>query len=274
MKKSKNNNRRSPWIAAAFGCLSLLLGARGAMAQESLPVCSSPDSDEFLVLVFTPSQPLREEVRQQVRNTLSPNENDLLVCQYGGNVLSRIGGFPSQAKATEWAEYFDDAVGLPVMVIKPVTETASAAIAPPEIPSLAEAEELPEVIVPTEAVVEPEAFEERINPEREIPVAALDANLIETEEVVEPFQTKALTGEGFGVLVDYGDNPVIAAEVQALVENDVALVSHSTRGYLMAAQVEDEARLIELLNLLSQNDFVAIAVPLQQIIMLKADIAL
>ena len=102
---------RSPWLSVLLGGLSALVTAQGAIAQDkNLPVCQSPDADEFLVLVFTPSQPLREEVRLQVGRTLS-KDHDLVVCQYGGNVLSRIGNFESQARATQWAEYFDGPTG-------------------------------------------------------------------------------------------------------------------------------------------------------------------
>ena len=58
---------RSPLLSALLGSLSAFAMAQGAIAKdENLPVCQSPDADEFLVLVFTPSQPLREEVRLQV----------------------------------------------------------------------------------------------------------------------------------------------------------------------------------------------------------------
>lgn len=278
---TQKTKRRSPWFLLAFGCLSIMLGTSKAMAQgDDLPVCESPDADEFLVLVFTPSPPLREEVRQQVGRTLPPTVNDLLVCQYSGNVLSRIGGFASEKQATEWAEYFEDAVGLPLMVITPVTETAvpetvNTAIAPPEIPSLADSP--PEVVIPTvevETETEPItiALEETLQSEPTLSLVSQNTTFIEPKEIVDPFDPQGLSGEGFGILVDYGDNPAIASEIQQLTNNPIALVTHGTRGYLLAGQVNDEARLIEFLNLLSQNNFVAIAVPLPQIILLKSNL--
>ncbi len=263
---------RSPWLSVLLGGLSALVTAQGAIAQDkNLPVCQSPDADEFLVLVFTPSQPLREEVRLQVGRTLS-KDHDLVVCQYGGNVLSRIGNFESQARATQWAEYFDDAVGLPLMVITPVATTANTTTEPPVIPTLSEAATAPDVVVPTEDVVSPEVFQERLNPDRNIPVGALSAELAATSETVEAYTPQALGGDGYGILVDYGVNPAIATELKALLGKDVALVTHATRGYLLAEQTADEDRLIELLNLLSQNDFTAIAIPVEEIILLKANI--
>ncbi|AFY40610.1 hypothetical protein Lepto7376_4508 [[Leptolyngbya] sp. PCC 7376] len=267
------NIGRSPWLSMALGGLSALSMAPVAFAQtENLPTCTGPNADEFLVLVFTPSEPLQEEVRLQVGRTLSQN-HDLLVCQHGGNVLSRIGNFESQAKATEWAEYFDGAVGLPLMVITPVTSATNATAQAPEIPTLSEAAATPpDVIVPTETAIPSDTFRQQINPSRNIPIGTLSAEVAEVPEIVDPFEPKALNGSGYGVLVDYGTNPAIATDLKTLLSNDVALVSHATRGYLLAEQTADEDRLVELLNLLSQNNFAAIAVPVEQIIILKPNL--
>ncbi|OKH17602.1 hypothetical protein [[Limnothrix rosea] IAM M-220] len=263
---------RSPWLSVLLGSLSAFVTAQGAIAQdENLPICPSPAANEFLVLVFTPSQPLREEVRLQVGRTLS-KDHHLLVCQYGGNILSRVGNFTSQARATQWAEYFDNAVGLPLMVITPVTTMANTPVEPPVIPTLLGAADPPEVVVPTEGVVAPDVFQGRIKPDRTIPVGTLSAELAPTSESVERFEPQALTGDGYGILVDYGVNPAIATELKALLAQDIDLVTHGTRGYLLVEQTTDENRLIEVLNLLSQNNFTAIAIPTEQIIRLKANI--
>ena len=264
------NMRRSPLLSVVLGGLSALSIAPKALAQpQNLPVCTSPDAGEFLVMVFTPSQPLQEEVRRQVGRTLS-KDHDLLVCQYGENILSRIGGFDSQESAVQWGEYFDNAVGLPLLVITPVGNNSIATIDnPPEIPTLSEAENTPpDVIVPTEVAVQPDTLQSAINPERDIPIRTLSADVAEV-----PFEPAALSGSGYGILVDYGTNPAIATELKSLLEKEVGLATHGTRGYLLAEQTADEARLIELLNLLSQNDFAAIAVPAEQIILLRPTLA-
>ena len=268
------NIRRSPLLSIVFGSLSAISIAPAALAQpQNLPVCTSPDAGEYLVMVFTPSQPLQEEVRRQVGRTLS-KDHDLSVCQYGENILSRIGGFDSQEAAVQWGEYFDNAVGLPLLVITPVGASQTATIDnPPEIPTLSEAKNTPpDVVVPTEEAVQPDTLQSAINPERDIPIRTLSADVAEVPEIVEPFEPSALSGSGYGVLVDYGTNPAIATELKTLLEKEVGLATHGTRGYLLAEQTADEARLIELLNLLSQNDFAAIAVPAEQIILLRPNL--
>lgn len=246
-----------------------------AIAQESaLPTCQSPETNEFLVLIFTPSQPLREEVRLQVGRTLS-KDHDLLVCQYGGNVLSRVDGFGSQQKATEWAEYFDEAVGLPSMVITPVDgstiQTATTA-APPSIPISLNNAAPPDVIVPTETATLDD-FQQQLKPERMIPVTSLDASLATTvaQSLTQPtFQPQVLTGGGFGVLVDYGANSQIAAQLKALTQRDVGLAVYGGRGYLLAAQAADSTQATTLLDTLNAQGLLAIAVPANQVILLKA----
>lgn len=262
-------------LALLGGSIITVLTSPIAMAQESaLPTCEAPGADEFLVLVFTPSQPLREEVKLQVGRTL-PKAHDLLVCQYGGNVLSRVGGFGSQQKATEWAEYFDEAVGLPAMVITPVdgsTTLAAVTAMPPSIPISLDKAAPPDVIVPTE-VTTPDDFQQQLNPERKIPVASISSpagTAIAQSLTPKTFQPQALTGGGYGVLVDYGANPQIAVQLKALTQRDVGLAVYGGRGYLLAAQAADSTQATTLLDTLNAQGLLAIAVPTNQIILLKA----
>lgn len=244
---------------AILGGLAALSPGERVLAQSSLPVCLPPTAEEFLVLVFTPSEPLREEVKRQVGRTL-PQNHGLLVCEYGGNVLSRVGGFRSQAQAMEWAEYFDGAVGLPAMVITPVAgaETTS---------TVAETVTMPvaEVIVPTETGLP--------KPEREIPIASLSsAPTLAPGLSAAVFRPEGLTGKGFGILVDYGVNPAVATQLKVLLNQELSLVVYAAHGYLLVERTEDSGRVTALLNQLNQSNFSAIAVPLDQIILLKKNI--
>ncbi|NJN72911.1 MAG: hypothetical protein HC799_08950, partial [Limnothrix sp. RL_2_0] len=251
-------------LALLWGSVVTVLTSPTAMAQElALPTCKSPEANEFLVLVFTPSEPLREEVKLQVGRTL-PKAHDLLVCQYGGNALSRVGGFGSQQKATEWAEYFDEAVGLPSMVITPVNGSTTQAVTngtPPSIPVALDNAAPPDVIVPTE-VATPNDFQQQLKPERMIPVASITsppATAIAQATTPPTFQPQALVGGGYGVLVDYGANPQIAAQLKALTQRDVGLVVYGGRGYLLAAQAADSTQATTLLDTLNAQGLLAIA---------------
>lgn len=233
----------------AVGAIALLSLPQGSLAQGTLPTCESPAANEFLVLVFTDSETTQNDVRLQVGKSLAKN-HDLVVCEYGSNVLSRVGGFESLNSATKWAEYVGTATNLPLMVITPVGgETPrTSVINPPTIPT--------SVTTPAvDLVVETEAMSD---------LAALP----------EPpaFQPKALSG-GYGIIVEYGADPAIATRLKTVLGKNVGLVVYASRGYLLAAQVPDAERVLALLELLNQNNLTAIAVPANQLVLLKEIIA-
>lgn len=87
--------------AACIGSIAAIAFVPPSVAQRGLSQCQPPQGAEFLVLVFTPSQPLQAEVRNQVSQTL-PENQQAVVCEYDGNVLSRVGGFTSLENATQW----------------------------------------------------------------------------------------------------------------------------------------------------------------------------
>lgn len=255
-----------PWVGVTLGGCASVISALPTSAQTAaLPPCSPPVAQEVLVLVSTPSVPLQEEVRLQVGRTL-PRTHDLIVCQYGENIFSRVGGFASLAAATDWAEYFDEAVGLPSMVITPMgTEMVadSGAIAP----------EIPEVLVQTEAPVDPAALQGQFPPEQESPVATPTAAPdTASATTVIPFTPKLLGQTGYGILVDYGANPAILPQLQTLLDHSLALVAYGGRGYLLAKQVQQDKEIAPLLDQLNQNNFLAIAVPASQVVVLKENV--
>ncbi|WP_024545395.1 hypothetical protein [Picosynechococcus sp. NKBG15041c] len=224
--------------AVFMGSAVAIASGTPVVAQRGLSLCQPPQTGEFLVLVFTPSQPLQTEVRNQVTQTLP--DQQAIACEYNGNVLSRVGGFTTLEAATQWSEYFGEAVGLPLMVITPTdSDLSAAAVLPPNgMPAAAQANPVPPSVV-----------------------AATPAS----------FQPRPLQG-GFGLLVDYGSDWAIATRLKALTNQAVGLVVYGGRGYLLAAQTEDATQLTELLNRLNQNGLGAIAVPADQLILLKADI--
>ncbi|WP_157072171.1 hypothetical protein [Picosynechococcus sp. PCC 73109] len=253
--------------AAYIGSIAAIAFVPPSVAQRGLSQCQPPQGAEFLVLVFTPSQPLQAEVRNQVSQTL-PENQQAVVCEYDGNVLSRVGGFTSLENATQWAEYFGEAVGLPLMVITPVDsdlalETSQAPTIPPMTTAIA-----PDLVVettetPTRNVALPPA-----QPQAETKSTPPPATQGPTN-----FRPQGLRG-GFGVLVEYGGNLAIANQLQRLMGQNIGLVAYGGRGYLLAAHTADSARITELLNRLNQNGLGAIAVPADQVILLKADISL
>ncbi|MEB3225605.1 MAG: hypothetical protein VKJ86_07350 [Synechococcus sp.] len=233
------------------------------VAQRGLSLCQPPQGAEFLVLVFTPSQPLQNEVRLQAEQTLTEAQTPI-VCEYNGSVLSRIGGFSSLEKATQWSEYFGEAVGLPLMVITPVESDQPLAVA----------QNQPQAIAPSVS----DLFVTTTTPTSGTQPPALPLAQAKTAPQVATstpasFQPQALRG-GFGVLVDYGGSLAIATRLKSLVEGDIGLVAYNERGYLLAAHTEDANQITALLNRLNQNGLGAIAVPADQLILLKSSINL
>ena len=230
----------------AVGAIAVLSMPQGSFAQSTLPACEPPAAAEFLVLVFTDSEAKQNDVRLQVGKSL-PKNHDLMVCEYGGNVLSRVGDFDSLTSATKWAEYVGTATSLPLMVITPVggEMPRTSVINPPTIPA-STTTLAPDLVVET---------------------------MPELAAMTEPpaFQPKALSG-GYGILVDYGANPAIATQLKTVLGKDVGLVVYASRGYLLAEQTPDADRVLALLNLLNQNNLTAIAVPAEQLMLLRATV--
>ncbi|MBV5260760.1 hypothetical protein FLX56_20300 [Synechococcus moorigangaii CMS01] len=248
-------NLWKPWtqlcqVMGLGGIMAIASGTPG-VAQRGLSLCQPPQNSEFLVLVFTPSQPLQTEVRRQVTQTLPANQQPL-VCEYNGNVLSRVGGFTSLETATQWAENFGEAVGLPLMVITPTDADVS-----PDALAIA-----PDAVVETGGLA--------TNPPPIQPVAPSEPGPQATANSGR-FQPQALQ-EGFGVIIDYGGDLAIATRLQSLLDQNIGLVVYGGRGYLLADQTEDATRVTELLARLNQNGLGAIAVPANQLILLKANI--
>lgn len=237
------------WVT--LGSLVTLMIPRVSEAQL-LPTCAPPAAGEYLVLIFTTTPDAQTTVRREAGRGLS-KAHGVQVCEYGGHVLSRVGGFESLDSATTWAEYVDTVVGLPLMVITPVdAATPRTTVINPMTPAPIITTPPPDIIVPTEVM----------------PSVTIPPAIAMTEEQIPPFVPRSLTG-GYGVLVDYGANPAIATQVKTLLGQEIGLVTYGSRGYLLVEQTTNPTRRTELLNLLSQNGLNAIAVPAEQLILLS-----
>ncbi|MFP4006461.1 MAG: hypothetical protein ACLFV6_00435 [Spirulinaceae cyanobacterium] len=76
-------------------------------------------------------------------------------------------------------------------------------------------------------------------------------------------------GEGYAVLVDFFNQPEIAAEVQQTVGQNVGLASYFSRPYLLALYTPDEAIANRTLRQLSDRGFGAVMVDSRQVILLS-----
>ncbi len=255
-----------------------------SVAQTSRPTCTAPEAGEFVVLIFTPSESLRNEVRSQVEETLD-EEHGLDVCEYGGNILSRVGGFVSQDKATQWAEYLSDTTEMTLMVITPESQGSQSQsdMMPPSIPTLSETAQdgtVEDVVVATEERNQMDRMVELLNqesdtsvPSRSDAVTTIIPGAEETEsDTVQPYQPQSLMG-GYGVLVDYDADPSVATRLEEFLGRDIGLAVYDSRFYLFVAKTQDRQRSQKLVNRIYTKGFTVIAVPSEYIVLLTADVS-
>lgn len=79
-------------------------------------------------------------------------------------------------------------------------------------------------------------------------------------------------GEGYAVLVDFFNQPEIAAQVQQTVGQNVGLASYFSRPYLLAIYTPDEAIANRTLRQLSDRGFGAVMVDSRQVILLSPSV--
>lgn len=90
--------------------------ATGGTVPSSLAqsACRPPGPGEFLVLAVSPTQ----ETQTRIRNLVS-RDASVSVCNYFGQVVTRVGGYRDAETATSWANYLNDTVGIQASVVRP-----------------------------------------------------------------------------------------------------------------------------------------------------------
>ncbi len=85
---------------------------------------------------------------------------------------------------------------------------------------------------------------------------------------IPPFNPQPL-GEGYAVLVDYNNQPEIAAQIQQLLGSEVGLVSYGKRPYLLAIYTTSERAANSMLRKLSDRGFWSMVVDSRRVTLLK-----
>jgi hypothetical protein len=85
------------------------------IAQISLTECQPPQPNQYLILIRTAT----EQAQTQVRRTLASTPINSLVCNYQGEIVTRIGGFNSLEDTRKWANYFNETVKLSAYIVVP-----------------------------------------------------------------------------------------------------------------------------------------------------------
>lgn len=234
--------------------LALLLATGGAIAPrawaDEFPPCAPPNASEYLLLV----QGETVDARDRIQNLL-PTTTIVSVCRYLDDVVVRAGGFTSLENANAWAQYLTEVEGAQAFVARP----AAPGEVSPNAPIAAEP-------------VEPEPTP---TPAESTPAESTPANSTPAEPVAnaEVAYAPKLLGEGYAVLVDYGNNPDVAKQLQQALNRPVGLAIYEQRPFLLATQSPDPQTAAQMLQTLSNSRFGAFIVDSGDVVLLSGAVA-
>ena len=148
-----------------------------------------------------------------------PGNTDNKVCRYINDTVTRVGGFRDSQIASDWVKYIEDVVGLQAYVVR-----SPAASLPQNLP-----------------VYDPEPAASAIAaPDRPNDSFAFNPQPL---------------GPGYAVLVDYFNQPELAAQVKQVLGTQVGLASYGQRPFLFIAYTTDRNAATAALKTLSDRGF-------------------
>jgi len=238
--------------------LALLLATGGGSAPQAwadeFPPCSPTNANEYLLLV----QGETVNARDRIQNLL-PTTTNVSVCRYLDDVVVRAGGFTSLENANAWAQYLTEVEGAQASVARPA---APGEVSPDE-PIAAEPVEPEPTPAPTDSVAPTDS--------------AAPTEPATTPATAEPAAAVAyapkLIGEGYAVLVDYGNNPDIAKQLQQALNQPVGLAIYEQQPFLLATQSPDPQAAAQVLQTLSNGRFGAFIVDSGDVVLLSEAVA-
>lgn len=251
------------WLGAVLAAVPMLLVTDSAIAQSQpfpatppatplvvpqlggYPACQPPNSGEFLLLVVSRTQDSQAQVQQ-----LLPPNTSAIACTYLDDTVTRIGGFRTADRANAWARYITESTGLAAYVARPAEVSATpSAPPPPQVPQTAPSPAPTSTAPPPKATTTP------------------------SSRSSSAYAPKPL-GAGYAVLVDYFNQPELAAQVQQALGTEVGLVSYGQRPYLLAIYTADSNAANAALQTLSDRGFWATLVDSRRVILLRQEVSL
>jgi len=223
--------------SALITIIGLSLGVNGALAQSRESTCEPPAAGEYLLFVITKNRQSQHLLRQSL-----PNKTKATVCRYLDNMVTRVSGFTNLEEAQNLAQNIKKSTGLSAVVVEPTTDAEVAAdrpqpTSPPPPVSNTQEEQKPQP--PTEDLP---AFNPR------------------------------LLGRGFAVLVDYGNQPEIATQLQQLLGKRIGLVSFGQKPYLLVLYTSNPRNASNTFRLLNDRGFLVMLVDGNRVILLKPQV--
>lgn len=226
--------------SALITIIGLGIGVNGALAQSRESTCEPPAAGEYLLFVITDTRQSQRLLQQSL-----PSKTRTIVCNYLDNMVTRVSGFSSLEVAQDWVRYINDITGLSAFVVEPTT-TAEFVVDKP----------LPDS--------RPPAPTPQINREEDRKPQPPRENL--------PAFNPRLLGRGYAVLVDYGNQPEIATQLQQLLGKQIGLVSFGQRPYLLALYTSNERNANNIFRLLSDRGFLVMLVNGNQVTLLRPQV--
>ena len=225
-------------------------------AADEFPPCAPPQANEYLLLVRGDTV----ESRDRIQNLL-PTTTSVSICRYLEDIVVRAGGFTSLENANAWAQYLTEIEG------------AQAFVARPAAPGEMVADNTPVTAEPV-APVQPVESVPASPTEDPIPASEADAPTatpaaVPDSETVVGYSPQLL-GEGYAVLVNYSNDPVVAKQLQQALNQPIGLAVYEQRPFLLAAQSSDAQVAAQVLQALSNNRFGAFIVDSSEVVLLSA----
>lgn len=115
--------KRLPWRIALRLALALAAIAAGApaIAQTAYPPCEPPTASEYLLMVRRPDSEAEVQLYEALPETVGA-----AVCDYLGEPVVRLSGFPTLAIAEAWSEFLRDRLGQSAFIVGPSPAGAAA----------------------------------------------------------------------------------------------------------------------------------------------------
>lgn len=214
---------------------AVMVSAGPGLAQTTagLAVCREPSPKEFLLLIVLQSAAAETKLREVL-----PPSVKAPACDYQGSRVARMGGFLKVEDAAAWAQYLKNVAQLPTFIAQPGGTTVGT------VPKPVVAAPKPVVAAPTVPTPGPQLV--GFNPQ--------------------------LLGAGFAVLVDYGNQPIVATQLRSVLNRPVGLVSYNQRPYLLALFTADSAGAAAALQSLSASNFRSYLVDSRSVYLLTGEV--
>lgn len=223
--------------SALITIIGLGVGVNGALAQSRESTCEPPGVGEYLLFVVTNNRQSRGLLQQSL-----PANTKTTVCRYLDNIVTRVSGFTSLEEAQDLVQNIKTNTGLSAFVVEPTTDTEEVAATPkPTSP--------PAAVSNTQEQQKPQPPTENL-----------------------PAFNPRLLGRNYAVLVDAGDQPKIATQLQQLLGKQIGLVSFGQRPYLLVLYTSNERNASNTFRLLNDRGFLVMLVDGNRVMLLKPQV--